>query len=87
MHSRCLAFLLFKFWEEGPRGGGGGRISFHFSLVPNVFPNMFNVALHSCFSGDWKNFSFRNLINLGQKPKKTLYLVRICAASIFVYHH
>jgi hypothetical protein len=24
---------------------------------------------------------------LGQKPKKTLYLVRICAASIFVYHH
>jgi hypothetical protein len=38
VHSRCLAFLPFKFWEEGR----GGRISFHFSLVPNVFPNMFN---------------------------------------------
>jgi hypothetical protein len=39
VHSRCLAFLPFKFWEEGQRGG---RISFHLSLVPNVFPNMFN---------------------------------------------
>jgi hypothetical protein len=40
VHSRCLAFLPFKFWEEGRWGGGG--ISFHFSLVPNVFLNMFN---------------------------------------------
>ncbi len=22
VHSRCLAFISFKFWEEGPGGGG-----------------------------------------------------------------
>jgi hypothetical protein len=31
MHSRCLAFLLFKFG-----GRGGEKDFFHFSLVPNV---------------------------------------------------
>jgi hypothetical protein len=34
MHSRCLAFLPFKFWV----GVVGKEFYFHFSLVPNVFP-------------------------------------------------
>jgi len=48
VHSRCLAFIPFKFWEEGP-GGGGGRVSFHFSLVPNVFPNIILQCVLSHF--------------------------------------
>jgi hypothetical protein len=32
MHSRCLAFFLFKFGG----GGGGSGFFFHLSLVPNV---------------------------------------------------
>jgi hypothetical protein len=49
MHSRCLAFFLFKFCE--------GRIFFHFSMVPTMFPlsshevrnmflNVFSIAPH-----------------------------------------
>jgi len=31
VHSRCLAFIPCKFWEEGPRGGWGeGFFSFFF---------------------------------------------------------
>jgi hypothetical protein len=45
MHSRCHNFVQFNvlggFWE-----GGGDFIFFHFSLVPNVFPNMFSIARH-----------------------------------------
>jgi len=43
MHSRCLAFLPFKF--RAGAGEGEGKDFFHFSLVPNVFPNMFTIAL------------------------------------------
>jgi len=43
VHSKCLAFILFKFWEDGLGsgcGGGWGEGFFSFSLVPNVFPNI-----------------------------------------------
>jgi len=49
MHSRCLAFLPFKFWV-----GVVGKefffiLFFHFPLVPNVFP-MCSLEVPSWFS-------------------------------------
>ncbi len=47
MHSKCLDFFSFKFWV-GVAGGGGERIFFLLSFVPNMFilsshqvPNLF----------------------------------------------
>ncbi len=49
MHSKCLAFIPFNFWEALGPGGGEGGISFHFSLVPNVFPNIILQCVLSHF--------------------------------------
>jgi hypothetical protein len=46
MHSRCHTFVPFCVWGEGK--GEGGRIFFHFSMVPNVLPNMFSIASNFC---------------------------------------
>jgi len=44
MHSRCHNFVQFNVWVYV--GVGGGDFFVHFSLVPNVFPNMFSIARH-----------------------------------------
>lgn len=36
-------FFAFGFWE-----GKGGEGIFHFVVIPNVFPQVFQITLHFC---------------------------------------
>ncbi len=44
----ALLLFLLNFGRRG-QGAGGGRVSFHFSLVPNVFPNIILQCVLSHF--------------------------------------
>jgi hypothetical protein len=44
----ALLLFLLNFGRRGQRGGGG-KVSFHFSLVPNVFPNIILQCVLSHF--------------------------------------